>query len=214
MSNQHHYVMYQCQNEICRLRFPKPDNTQVLHSCPACGSSLSLVEESYANLKPNSTSPTGCRYSISVALDNLRSAYNVGAIFRTADAAGIKHIHLYGITPTPDNPKIQKTSLSAEFAVPWSHHKNGLDHIIANKENYHIWAVEGGRDSISIFDLPAVQTNRPLLLVFGSEYAGIDPSILRSAHQKIFIPMLGFKRSLNVSAAFAIVSYTICFASH
>jgi 23S rRNA (guanosine2251-2'-O)-methyltransferase len=211
MPNQHQYHIQQCQSTTCRLRFPKPENAQVLLSCPVCGSPLSLVEESYANRKPDSADQTGNSLSISVALDNLRSAYNVGAIFRTADAVGIKHIHLYGITPTPQNPKIQKTSLSAEFAVPWTHHKNGLDHLQTIKKEYQLVAVEGGQTASSIFDLPAPQTNRPLLLVFGSEYAGIDPAILRLAHQTIFIPMIGFKRSLNVSSAFAIVSYTLRF---
>ena len=127
------------------------------------------------------------------------------------DAVGISHIHLYGITPTPDNPKIQKTSLSAEFAVPWTHHKNSLDHLKTVKDKYHIWAVEGGQNAVSIFDLSVLQTSRPILLVFGSEYAGIDPAILHLADRTIFIPMIGFKRSLNVSAAFAIVSYTLRF---
>ncbi len=211
MPNQHQYIIYQCQNETCRLRFPKPDNAQVLRSCPACGAPLSLVEESYANLKPDPLNHTSNSFSISVALDNMRSAYNVGAIFRTADAVGISHIHLYGITPTPDNPKIQKTSLSAEFAVPWTHHKNSLDHLKTVKDKYHIWAVEGGQNAVSIFDLSVLQTSRPILLVFGSEYAGIDPAILQLADRTIFIPMIGFKRSLNVSAAFAIVAYTLRF---
>jgi len=209
MPNQHQYHIYQCQNPNCRLRFPKPDSSPAILACPACSAPLSLMEESYTNSKPETQSNTGNPLSISVALDNLRSAYNVGAIFRTADAVGIDHIHLYGITPTPENPKIQKTSLSAEFAVPWTQHKNGLDHLNAIKDKYQIWAVEGGQNAVSLFDLPAAQTDDPILLVFGSEYAGVDPVILRQTDRRIFIPMAGFKRSLNVSSAFAIVSYTL-----
>ena len=211
MPNQHLYLIYQCQNTACRLRFPKPDNAQVIVSCPACGEPLSLVEESFTNRKPDTINHAGNNFPIAVALDNLRSAYNVGAIFRTADAVGISHIHLYGITPTPHNPKIQKTSLSTEFAVPWTHHKNSLDHIRAIKNQFQIWAVEGGQNASSIFDIHIPQSNCPVLLIFGSEYAGIDPAILQLADRTIFIPMIGFKRSLNVSAAFAIVSYTLRF---
>jgi 23S rRNA (guanosine2251-2'-O)-methyltransferase len=213
MSSQPLYQIYQCQNQTCRLRFPKPTGSQSMTACPSCGSPLSIVEETFSNLKPASTTHVGNKLSISAALDNLRSAYNVGAIFRTADAVGLNHIHLYGITPTPDNPKIQKTSLSAEYAVPWTHHKNSLDHINAIKDEYQIWAIEGSQDANSIFDLSFTITDRPILLVFGSEYAGIDPAILHRADQTIFIPMIGFKRSLNVSSVFAIISYTLRFAS-
>ena len=212
MPNQHQYHIYQCQNSACRLRFPKPDSSPAIPTCPTCGAPLSPTEESYTNIKPYTQPHSDNNLSISVALDNLRSAHNVGAIFRTADAAGIDHIHLYGITPTPENPKIQKTSLSAEFAVPWTHHKNSLDHLNIIKNEYQIWAIEGGQNAVSIFDLPTLQTDQPILLIFGSEYAGVDPAILRLADQTIFIPMIGFKRSLNVSAAFAIVSYTLRFA--
>ncbi|MDX9863588.1 MAG: TrmH family RNA methyltransferase [Anaerolineaceae bacterium] len=211
MPNQHQYQICQCQNQACRLRFPVPSGSPAITSCPFCSSPLTNLAEVFSNRKPESTDHTGSSLSISVALDNLRSAYNVGAIFRTADAVGIQHIHLYGITPTPDNPKVQKTSLSAEFAVPWTHHKNSLDHLATIKHEYQVWAIEGGQHALSIFDLPAPKTNHPILLVFGSEYAGIDPAILRLANQTIFIPMIGFKRSLNVASAFAIATYTLRF---
>lgn len=211
MSIKNQYHICQCKNPLCRLRFPAPTQTGAPSSCPACGEPLVIANNDYANTKPGSQPHIGNDLSISIALDNLRSAYNVGAIFRTADAVGIDHIHLYGITPTPENPKIQKTSLSAEFAVPWTHHNNGLDHINVIKTKYLICAIEGGQDAVSLF-VPHLQTTKqPILLIFGSEYAGIDPAILSLAHQRIFIPMVGFKRSLNVASAFAITAYTLRF---
>ncbi|MCD4671548.1 MAG: hypothetical protein K8R77_02690 [Anaerolineaceae bacterium] len=209
MSNQHEYEIYQCQNTECCLRFPKPRGSNRITLCPCCGSPVFITEEKFTNLKPEPVNSAVSGLSISIALDNLRSAYNVGSIFRTADATGIEHIYLYGITPTPNNPKIQKTSLSAEYAVPWSHHKNGVDHLLSVKEKYQIWALEGGPKACSIFDLPDQKSNQPVLLIFGSEYAGIDPGLLRLVNKTIFIPMTGFKRSLNVASAFSVAAYTI-----
>lgn len=167
------------------------------------------MEEPYTNLKPCTPQTQGSHPPIALALDNLRSAYNVGAIFRTADAVGIDHIYLYGITPTPENPKVAKTALSAEYAVPWSHHRNGPDHLATIHPHFHLLGMEGGPGSCSIFEIPPTQEKRPLLLIMGSEFAGIDPALLRLCEALLYIPMLGFKRSLNVASAFSIAAYCL-----
>jgi tRNA G18 (ribose-2'-O)-methylase SpoU len=171
-----------------------------------------IAEEPFTNLKPETQEIMPSSVSLAVALDNLRSAYNVGSIFRTADAAGVQHLYLYGITPTPENPKVEKTSLSAEFAVSWSHHHNGPEHLASVLATYRVLALEGGSGAVSLFDIPVGMDDRPILLLLGSEFAGIDPALLRLAETSVYIPMLGFKRSLNVASAFSIAAYTLSFA--
>ena len=203
MPNQHLYLIYQCQNTACRLRFPKPDNEQVIVSCPACGEPLSLVEESFTNHKPDTINHAGNNFPITVAVAHTRQSQphsqriqcrrHLPYQFQLTLLASATFISMASRLPH-HNPKIQKTSLSTEFAVPWTHHKNGfsLDHIHAIKNQFQIWAVEGGQNASSIFDIHIPQSDCPVLLIFGSEYAGIDPAILQLADRTIFIPMIGF----------------------
>ncbi len=98
-------LIYQCLRPECRFRFPTTERNDERIKCPRCGGPTRLVvlpydgvrvEERHANSEPR----------IEVLLDNIRSAFNVGSIFRTADGAAINHIHLCGITPTADHPKV------------------------------------------------------------------------------------------------------------
>jgi tRNA G18 (ribose-2'-O)-methylase SpoU len=149
---------------------------------------------------------------VEALLDNIRSAWNVGAMFRTADGAGLRRLHLCGVTPTPDNPKISKTALGAEFAVPWIFQPDGLQTACDLKsQGYRLWGLEGGEDAISIFKAAQGLDHRPVALVVGNEVAGIDPGILAECECVVAIPMQGFKRSLNVAIAFAIAAYSLRF---
>ena len=146
------------------------------------------------------------------ALDNIRSAQNVGAIFRTADGAGLSELLLGGITPTPnEQPSISKTALGAEKSIKWSYHPN-LPEALADLKANHclILVLETAPGAGSLQDF---QLNPPLpsqvALVVGSEPAGVDPAILRLADQVLYIPMFGEKTSLNVSIAFGIAAYHI-----
>jgi tRNA G18 (ribose-2'-O)-methylase SpoU len=156
---------------------------------------------------PASTGP-----QLEILLDNIRSAENVGAMLRTADGAGIRHLHITGMTPSPGQVKVSKAALGAEFTVPWTQHWNGLQAVLDLKsQGYHIWSLEGGEDSVSLFDLQPPAGPRPILLVVGNEIAGVDPQILSESEKVISIPMLGIKKSLNVATALGIAAYTIRF---
>ncbi|NPV76937.1 MAG: RNA methyltransferase [Anaerolineae bacterium] len=145
---------------------------------------------------------------IEVLLDNIRSAFNVGSIFRTADGAAINHIHLCGITPTPDHPKVSKTALGAECLVAWTQHWDGVEAARELKEKgYALVALESAEDSRSLFEISSLPGTPLTVLVLGNEVTGVDPGILELCNQKIHIPMQGSKRSLNVAIAFGIAAY-------
>ena len=139
------------------------------------------------------------RLPVAVLLDNVRSVYNVGAFFRTADAAGIERLLLTGITAYPPKPGIRKTALGAEETVPWEHSRDAvgmLDGLIAR--GYQIAAIETSVHAVDLFDwAPAF----PVCLVFGHEVDGIRPEVAARCDAHIRIPMLGRKHSLNVATA-------------
>ncbi|MCP4140502.1 MAG: RNA methyltransferase [Chloroflexi bacterium] len=143
-----------------------------------------------------------------IFLDNLRSLYNVGSIFRTAEAVGISHVHLCGMTPTPDNPRLAKTAIGAEKIIAWDYHKNGL--IAAKKlrdDGFSLWAIEGGAEATPLFETDISQDRQKIVLIIGNELAGVDPEILSLCERVLYIPMEGNKESLNVTVAFGIAAY-------
>jgi len=136
-----------------------------------------------------------------VLVDNVRSTFNVGSIFRSADGAGVSHLYLCGITPTPAHPKLAKTALGAEQTVPWTHYKNSLECVqLLAAAGYQLWALEAMATAVSIFTAPLPAA--PLALVIGNEVAGVDPGLLAHCTQIVALPMYGAKRSLNVATAF------------
>lgn len=145
---------------------------------------------------------------IDVVLDNIRSALNVGSIFRTADGCAINHIHLCGITPTPDHPKVAKTALGAECIVNWTQHWNTLEAVKElQSAGFYLIAIESSNDSESLYDFTPTPINQPLALILGNEITGVDPDVLGLCQRRIHLPMFGAKRSLNVSIAFGITAY-------
>ncbi len=152
--------------------------------------------------------PTSGRPNVLALLDNIRSIHNVGSMFRTADGAGISHMHLCGITPSPDHPKLSKTALGAELAVPWTQHRNGVDAAKSLREQgYRLWAIEGGLKGHALFEAAPDLHGPPIVLAVGNEVCGIDPGILDQCHRRLWIPMHGNKRSLNVAVVFGIAAY-------
>ena len=149
--------------------------------------------------------PTGLNEAL---LDNIRSVYNVGNILRSADGVGIRHVHLCGITPTPSNRKLAKTSLGAEHTVAWSYHRNGLAAALSLRESgLRLWALEGGSRSESLFEAIGDLRGPPIVLVVGSEISGVDPGILAQCERVLCLPMQGVKTTLNVAVAFGIAVY-------
>lgn len=173
-----------------------------------CAKSVKAVLQHGSEFVPDqhNTAPTA---HVVALLDNVRSLRNVGAIFRTSDASGIRHLYLCGITATPEHPKLAKTALGAEKVVAWTHYRNALDAIVVLKEKgYQIWVVEGGVSAESLFQIKDRPTT-PIAIIFGSETAGVDPAISAQADRIIAIPMRGIKQSLNVATAFGITAYAL-----
>jgi tRNA G18 (ribose-2'-O)-methylase SpoU len=138
-------------------------------------------------------------------LDNIRSVFNVGSIFRSADGGGFERLYLCGVTPTPANPKLSKTALGAERAVAWQAAPNAVElaeRLIA--EGKHLWALEETPGAESLLGAPAPPDGT--VLVAGGEVTGIDPHLLRLCERTFKIPMYGSKRSLNVATAFGIAA--------
>ena len=151
----------------------------------------------------------------SVWLHNIRSVYNVGSIFRTADAVGVDHIYLSGYTPLPidrfgrNRSDMNKIALGAEQSVSWSQ----LEHIpkdIVNlqKNGAQLICVEQDTSSIHYDELIISETNE-IILALGEETEGFTKDLLSLANEILEIPMRGEKESLNVSVAFGIVAYQI-----
>lgn len=147
---------------------------------------------------------------LEVLLDNLRSTLNVGSIFRTADGAGVKKIYCCGTTPTPEHPKIAKTSLGAEDFTPWEYCPNALDIVLSKKEaGFQVFSLEASDISEPILPTPVSSRSSSVMLVVGNEVSGIDPEIMRASDKVLFLPMEGKKSSLNVAVAFGIAIYAL-----
>ncbi|MCO5193708.1 MAG: RNA methyltransferase [Anaerolineae bacterium] len=203
------YQFRECQNSLCRFRFPVDASAENGDHCPLCNTPTRFAAQSLPQSPTMSANGAAHRQVVAV-LDNLRSVLNVGSIFRSADGAGIEHLHLCGTTATPDHPKFAKTALGAETNVSWSYHRNGVDLIETLQANeYTIWALEATQSSQSLFTTLLPDT--PLALVVGNERAGIDPDILALCHRVLHLPMCGVKESLNVAVAFGIAAYHLTY---
>ena len=139
-------------------------------------------------------------------LDNVRSAWNVGSILRTADGAGISQVHLCGVTPPGDHPKVVKTALGAEKSVCWTYHTNSLEAARSLIEGgRRLWALEFTPGSVPIWELKRLP-QEPLVLVVGNEVVGVDPELLGMCERAFHLPMGGSKRSYNVAVAFGMAA--------
>ena len=165
-----------------------------------------VIEPHYAGI-PADDVPSLPRQPVTVVLDNIRSAFNVGSIFRTADAAPAEHIHLCGMTAFPPNDRLARTALGATDYVPWSYHRKALDAVDSLVERaIPVIAVEVADDAVAHtrFRWP-----RPVAVVFGHEVHGIRPEVLERCDATVEIPMHGYKNSINVATAFGVVLYEI-----
>lgn len=150
-----------------------------------------------------------------VILHNIRSTYNVGSIFRTADAAGCQKIYLCGITPAPVDrfgrlvKKITKVSLGAEKWVAWEKCNQTLKLLDKLRKNgFKIFAVEQSRKSIPYYKVKLSKKDlEKVALVVGSEVKGLSRPILKRSDKILEIPMRGKKESLNVAVAFGVVAF-------
>ena len=140
-------------------------------------------------------------------LHNIRSRYNVGSIFRTADAAGVDKIYLCGITPTPPHSRISKVALGAEDYISWEKYwQTGRLLNKLKKEKVQITALEQSKKSISYNKF---KPKFPQALVLGAEVDGLPKSLIKKCDKIIEIPMHGKKESLNVSVACGVALFEI-----
>jgi tRNA G18 (ribose-2'-O)-methylase SpoU len=147
------------------------------------------------------------RFPIYTALDNIRSLYNVGSIFRTADAVRLEKLYLTGITGHPTRKEINKTALGAVETVPWEYEEELLSLIQKLKsQNIQIVVLEHTSTSIPYFEM---QYEFPTCIVLGNEVFGIQDKIVEISDASIDIPMHGTKQSLNVTVAYGIVIYDL-----
>jgi 23S rRNA (guanosine2251-2'-O)-methyltransferase len=212
-----------CQS--CGLRYPLTEGHSFGVRCPHClgetrivlnkqiGGDGALKEESDAlpkKYRDNVRFSKGSKRKEvkAVLLDNIRSAWNVGSILRSADGFGFSHTYLCGITPTPEVDAVRKTALGADEYVTWSHHKDAVKLVKGlKKEGWKIFALEEHERAQPVSQIGNL-TNDTVLIV-GSEVTGVDPELLDLADRIFYIPMHGQKRSFNVAVAFGAVGYSL-----
>lgn len=210
MNNAPLFQTQECSNADCGFRFPSLVGTRELITCPKCGSPLHLVGQAYPRHIVGEGRVPPNPLEVHVLLDNIRSLYNVGSIFRTAEALGVEKLHLCGMTATPENPHLAKTALGAETLVDWEYHNNGLWAAqLLREQQFNLWAIEGGERSASLFEMGIPDGARKIVLVIGNELAGVDPDILAISDRILYIPMIGEKESLNLTIAFGIAAYFV-----
>ena len=199
------WVIWECGAAQCRLRFPAAAHEAVCGICPRCGGKAQIVRRLTSPAETSSSRTAGASLPAAALLDNVRSVFNVGSIFRSADGAGFRHLYLCGVTPTPAHPKLAKTALGAERSVGWSQHNNAVDQARELlTAGWSLWALEetDAAQVLWTFDV----AKAPVVLVVGSEVTGVDPDLLALCHGALAIPMHGRKRSLNVATAFGVAA--------
>lgn len=146
------------------------------------------------------------RNPVYVLCDNIRSIFNVGAIFRTSDAAFIEKIYLTGYTPYPPRKEIEKVALGATLSVPWEYKKDPLEIIKELKiKNIKIVSLEITDKRKYYWEIG--KEDFPLCLILGNEITGVSKELIEASDYSIEIPMYGTKQSLNVSVACGIAIY-------
>lgn len=145
---------------------------------------------------------------ITIVLDNVRSALNVGSIFRTSDAFLIENITLCGITATPPNKEIRKAALGASDSVNWEFQENTIDAVTNLKNNgYHIMGIEQADKSSKLndFTLPS----KPIAIIMGNEVKGVSQEVINICDEVMEIPQFGTKHSLNIAVTTGIVIWEL-----
>lgn len=225
----HEYYIRKCQNPDCGLRYPHEPGDLRAGRCPRCrgsallvrieprGSGFELPPETAGQASP-ATPSNGWEQAFTqpespnripvmgALLDNIRSAWNVGSMFRTADGLGLALLALAGITPTPEHPRLARTALGAEKAIPWRYFPDALQAArLFQEHGWQIWALEAVPDASMA--LEPLAPGLSVLLVVGSELYGVDPELVALCERVVSIPMHGRKRSFNAAVAFGIAAH-------
>ena len=146
---------------------------------------------------------------IIIILDNIRSVYNVGSIFRTADAFLIEGSCICGYSPTPEHKQMAKTALGSTDTVDWIHYPNALEAVQELKQKgYTVFAIEQAVGSISLEKFQANNYSK-IAVIMGNEVEGVQQSLIEACDGCIEIPQLGMKHSLNVSTAAGVILWKL-----
>ncbi len=141
-------------------------------------------------------------------IENVRSLYNVGSIFRTSDAVLLSKLFITGFSPYPPRPEISKTALGAVESVPWSYHRKPMEAVEELKsDGVRLIVLEQTKESTPIWELPA--DIFPACIAVGNEVGGITKDVLEAADIAVEIPMKGVKHSLNVAVAYGVAVYRL-----
>lgn len=199
----------------CGLRYPLTEGSAFGERCPACLGETRLILRRQLIREPAPFLPAAFpsnprrkkTATRAVLLDNIRSAWNVGSILRSAEGFGFDHVYCCGITPTPENEAVTKTSLGAEESLTWSYHKDAVKLVKGLKrEGWSVYALEEGAKAV-----PLQRKRMPgnTVLIAGSEVTGVDPGLLALCDAVFYIPMRGVKKSFNVAIAFGIAAFAL-----
>ncbi|MBD3314433.1 MAG: TrmH family RNA methyltransferase [Chitinivibrionales bacterium] len=147
------------------------------------------------------------KHPLYIVLDNLRSAFNVGAIFRLCDTMRVSGLYLCGYTAYPPHHKLRKTSLGTVDFVPWRHFDSAVEAVtVLHDKGVQVWAAETTSHSTPYTD---IRCPRRIGIVFGNEALGVSPEVLRLCDDFVEIPTYGFKNSLNVATSVAVIGYRL-----
>lgn len=142
-----------------------------------------------------------------VVADNLRSAFNIGGLFRSSDAIGLEAIWLCGYSATPEHPAVQRAALGADETIPWRTFPSIQEAMAELRaEGRFIYALETARDAIPV---QQVAFRFPSALLLGSERFGLDPQVVQEADAVVRLETFGTKNSLNVVSAFTAAAYAV-----
>jgi tRNA G18 (ribose-2'-O)-methylase SpoU len=149
------------------------------------------------------------KFPVIIVLENIRSAYNVGSVFRTADAFLTQAIYIIGYSAKPPHKEIKKTALGAEDTVEWKYFKTTAEAIADLKMNgYKIFAAEQTEGSLKLQNIN-FKTGEKIAVVFGNEVTGVEQSTIHLCDGCIEIPQLGMKHSLNIATAAGVVLWEL-----
>ena len=172
---------------------------------------MNFIKRSNDDLKANRPTLEEVKFipkvPISILVENVRSVYNVGSIFRTADSFGAEKIYLTGITSFPPRDDLHKTALGAEESVDWEYDEDPI--LLAKKiknQGISLALIEQTRKAKNIFD---ININFPICFIVGNEVDGVSEELAELADIHLEIPMNGIKQSLNVSVATGIIGYEL-----
>lgn len=167
---------------------------------------LSMDELGRKSVEEVKVSP---KNSVIPVLENVRSGYNVGSVFRTADAFLLEAVFITGYSPYPPHKEIRKTALGAEDSVNWKHFKNAADAVAELKAmGYRVFAAEQAVNSLPLHQL-GFSPDDKIAVVFGNEVTGVEQSTISLCEGCIEIPQWGMKHSLNIATAAGVVLWEL-----